>query len=491
MPARLLTLLAGPLLFLIIALLPGPPGLSPAARLTAGITVWMAVWWIGEAVYPAVTALLPLVLFPLCGIMPLKTTSAEYGNEIIFLFLSGFLFGQTIERWGLHRRIALRLVGALGKGPAGILLGFMVATAFVSMWISNTATAVMMTPVAVALTGRSPEPEEILPQPSRQEVNFFKALMLGVAYACSIGGLATIVGTPTNAIFLAFIQQKMGTTVSFGQWILFGFPFAAILLLVCWALLLWLFPFAGLQFIFSNSETAEGLGQRPGLTHTSPAPLGPLTPPEGRLIFIFGAVILAWISGSLLWYRWWPNCNDTVVAVAGAILLFLTPSGTAKGEALLDWPHAMRIPWGIILFFGGGLALARGFDQSGLAMWMGEAMKGLAAFPPAVVLFVVLSVVVLLSEVASNIATASMMMPVLAALAVSIGAHPFTLLLSCTLAASFGFGLPIATAPNTIVFSSGHLHARDMARAGFLLDLLAVLLLIAFVYAVLPVVFQI
>lgn len=468
-----------------------------AAQMTAAITIWIAVWWITEPVNLAVTSLLPLVLFPLTGVAPLKSVSGEYGSEIIFLFMAGFFFGKTIERWQLHRRIALRMVLWLGSNPARVVLGFMVASAFISMWISNTATAVMMTPVAIAVAAQSEG------EMARQR-NFQKSLMLGVAYACSIGGLATLIGTPTNAIFISYVQQKMGIQVSFGQWFLFGLPFATTLLLACWLMLMRMFP---LEKKFDNEHDSRTA------IRADLALLGPVTPPERRLMWLFGVVILAWITGSLLWYKplneWIhtvlagqplpegldkiPNyCTDTVVAVSGAIFLFLLPATShERNRPLLDWDTALKIPWGVLLLFGGGLALAKGFDQSGLAIWMGEQMKGLTALPHIFILLVILSVVVLLSEVASNIATASMMMPVLAALAVSIGAHPFGLLLSATLAASFGFGLPVATAPNTIVFSSGHLSTRDMARAGFLLDAVAILLLLAFLYALLPVVWGI
>lgn len=470
MNQRLIARLAGPILFLLIVFMPTPAGMPEPAKMTAAIAAWMAVWWITEPIDLAITSLLPLVLFPLCGVVPLKSISGEYGNEIIFLFMAGFFFGKTIERWQLHRRIALRLVFLLGSNPARTVLGFMLSTAFISMWISNTATAVMMTPVAIAVARDA----------HYQGKNFNKTLLLGVGYACSIGGLATIIGTPTNAIFLSYVQQKMNVEVSFWQWFMFGFPFALTLLLACWYVLIRIFPLA------KNEDGHDNRGAIRGELSL----LGPITVPEKRLMWVFGTVILAWVTGSLLWYHRVPNCNDTVVAMSGAILLFLIPSDHRQGP-LLDWDTALKIPWGIILLFGGGLALAKGFDQSGLAAWLGEQMKGLNFLSHAVILLTVLVVVVLLSEVASNIATASMMMPVLAALAGSIGAHPFGLLLSATLAASFGFGLPIATAPNTIVYSSGFLTTRDMAKAGFLLDAVAILLLLAFLYVLLPLVWGI
>lgn len=496
MDFRRIALFAGPALFALVALAPTPAGMPWPAQITAAITLWIAVWWIAEPIEMAATSLLPLVLLPLTGIASLKVVAAEYGNEIVFLFMAGFFMGKSIERWQLHRRIALRMVLWIGSDPSRTVLGFMLATAFISMWISNTATAVMMAPVAIAVAAQS--------EVGAGKENFAKALLLGVGYACSIGGLATIIGTPTNAIFLSFVQQKMGETVSFGKWFLFGFPFSLTLLLVCWQLLVRMFPL--------GKQTATTVDSQRHLREQLVA-LGQISSPERRILWVFGAVIVAWVSGSLLWYKplnLWVHlhmaglplpedldkvpayCSDTIIAVMGAILFFIVPAGSkTEKTTLLDWPTASKIPWGILILFGGGLALAKGFDLSGLAVWFGDAMKGLGFLPHALILLVVLGVVVLLSEVASNIATASMMMPVLAALAGSIGAHPFGLMLAATLAASFGFGLPIATAPNSIVYASGHLSTRDMARVGFVLDALAVLLLLAFLYVLLPLVWGI
>lgn len=496
MDFRRIALFSGPLFFLLIALAPTPAGMPWSAQITAAITFWIAIWWITEPIEMAATSLLPLVLLPLAGVAPLKVVSAEYGNEIIFLFMAGFFMGKSIERWQLHRRIALRMVLWIGTDPARTVLGFMVACAFLSMWISNTATAVMMTPVAIAVA----TPRVGVPN----NRNFGKALMLGVGYACSIGGLATLIGTPTNAIFVSFVQSNMGETVSFGKWLLFGFPFAFTLLLVCWQLLIRLFPLGKSGELVQDSQAQ---------IKAQIAELGPISVPEKRIVGVFGVVVLAWISGSLLWYKplnIWLHvhaaglplpeqldkvptyCTDTVVAIIGAVMFFAFPAGSKNVKTtLLDWPTASTIPWRILILFGGGLALAKGFDLSGLAVWFGEGMKGLGYLPHVVILLVVLGAVVMLSEVASNIATASMMMPVLAALASSVQAHPFGLLLSATLAASFGFGLPIATAPNSIVYATGHMSIRDMARAGFLLDVLAILILLVFMYLLLPVVWGI
>ena len=452
------------------------PELDPPVRYAAGITLWMSVWWISESVPLAVTALLPLVLFPLCGILKLKDVSATYGSEVVFLFLSGFLFGRAIERWNLHRRIALRMIGWFGRNPGGVVLGFMAATAFISMWISNTATAVMMTPVAIAVASQDSGGAS----EDRQIRNFQRALMLGIAYACSIGGMATIVGTPTNAIFVGYVEEKMRFTISFWKWFQFAFPLSLALLLLCWLMLMWMFP-TRKGVLSACDEDFRPASERA---------LTPLSVPEKRLIILFGAVILSWLSGGLLWYSYLPPVNDTIVALIGAILLFLIPSGakpTTQGETLMDWPAAMGIPWRVLIFFGGGLALAKGFEDSGLAAWIGNWMNGLSNLPAALTLLVILIIVVILSEIASNIATISIMLPILAALSGVIGADTLGLLFSAGLAASIGFGLPIATAPNTIVFSAGYLRVRDMTKAGFLLDLIAILLLMAFIYTLLPV----
>lgn len=470
-----LALLAGPLVFVVLAFAPLFPDMDLSTRLALGITAWMAIWWISEVVHVTVTALLPLVLFPLCGILPLKTAAAEFGNEIIFLFLSGLLFGQAIERWNLHTRTALTLVRWMGNRPARIVLGFMMATAFLSMWISNTATAVMMMPVAVAVSSSQLEGHAL-----GGGANFRKALMLGLAYACSIGGVATLIGTPTNAVFLSYVKNELHLDVSFWQWFVFAFPFAVLLLTLCWWLLMRIYP--------QRSETLDARSYREVL-EAYLARLGPVTSAERRLMTLFGTVIVCWLTGSLLWYRYVPNSNDVVVAVAGALLLFVLPAGErGTNRRLLDWSEASRIPWGVLFFFGGGLALARGFEASGLAGWLGSRMSGLSEWHPLLIALVVFAVVSFISEIASNVATASMMMPVLAALAQAVDIDPFGLLLGAAIAASFGFALPVATAPNTIVFSSGYLNTRDMVRAGLWLDIVAVLLLLGFAYFALPLV---
>lgn len=450
--------------------LPVPTGLGPAAWYCAAAVLWMALWWMLEPVHTAVTALLPLVLFPLCGVLKMEAVGAEYGDRLIFLFIAGFFFGKSIEHWGLHRRLALWVVVAIGGRAERLVLGFMLATALISMWVSNTATAVMMAPVAAAVAANS------------AQQNLQKALLLGVGYACSIGGLGTMIGTPVNAIAIAYLERNLQIRIGFAQWFAVGFPLMLSLVLLCWLLLLRFFP------LERQAAPTDAL-------KAQLRALGPLGSPEKRLLWLFGAVVLGWVSGALLWYRWFPACNDTVVALVGAILLFVVPpsgpsrAGPDRPEALLTWPLATTIPWNVVILFGGGLALAKGIEQSGLATWLGGQMQALAVLPTWLLVPVVLLFVVLLSEIASNIATAAMVMPILAALCAGIGLEPQGLLLGATMAASFGFGLPVAAAANSIVYATGYFRSRDMMRVGFLLDLLAVALLSLFVALVFPLVF--
>jgi solute carrier family 13 (sodium-dependent dicarboxylate transporter), member 2/3/5 len=461
---------AGPVLFVLVALLPDGWGLGASARLTAGITMWLAVWWITEVVHPAVAALLPLVLFPMCGVMPMKATAAEYANEIIFLFMCGFFLGKAIERWQLHRRIALYMVLQMGEDPARVVLGFMLATGFISMWISNTATVVMMTPVAVAVAVRQPLQDHS--GWSRQM--FGKALLLGVGYAASIGGMATLVGTPTNAIYAGFMKQNTQVEVSFFEWFRVGFPLALVLLFVCWWMLIRLFPQA--------AASDDGHHDGKAMLETELHSLGPLAGPELRTLLIFGLIVLAWLTGSWSWYHWLPGCTDTTVVVVGAILLFLLPSGDAQRPTLLDWNTASTIPWGILVFFGGGLALAKGFEQSGLAAWLGQQLVRVEALPVLLVAGLVFVFVIVLSEVASNIATATMILPILSSLGPVLGINPAPLLMLATIAASAGFALPVANAANSVVYATGMMDTRDMLRAGLWLDLASIVLLLVAAY---------
>jgi sodium-dependent dicarboxylate transporter 2/3/5 len=426
--------------------------------------------------------------------MDIKATGALYGHPIIFLFVGGFMIATAIERWNLHQRIALAIITKVGSAPKSIILGFMVATAFLSMWISNTATTIMMVPIGIAIVvqleaGQSSDPDN----------KFAKALLLGIAYAASIGGIATLIGTPTNVIFAGVVLEKYGLEISFANWMLFALPIALFLLLVCWYYLVHIgFDLASLE----QQDSTKGLEQ----IRQQQKALGRISYEEKVILGVFGMVAFAWMTRSFLLNPILPQLTDTIIALLGAIVLFIIPAkNTIKREVvdttledvddspatILDWDTAVKIPWGVILLFGGGLSLANAFDKTGLANWIGGQIDLLAALPLFVLLLLLIALVNFLTEITSNVATVSMILPVLAALAVTIGVHPYILMIGATCAASCAFMLPVATAPNAIVFGSSYIKIEDMMKAGVWLNLLSIILFALYVYFVLPWVFGI
>lgn len=478
MALRRLGLFLGPSLFLLILVAFHPPGLEPAPRAVLAVTCWVATWWITEAIPIAATALLPLVLFPLTGALPLKATTVAYANPMIFLFLGGFLLAVAIEKWNLHRRIALSIITWVGSDWSRIILGFMLATGFLSMWISNTATAVMMMPIGVAVA-RQLEKQGAVGGSGGQ---LGPALMLGIAYGCSIGGMATIIGTPTNIIFTGVVAELYGREIGFAEWLRFGLPIASLLLLLAWWYLV------KIAFVLPKGKNA---GAASGEIRRQLAALGRMSYEETLVLGVFVLVALAWISRSYFLQAWIPGINDTVIAIAGALLLFLIPAKNRPGDHLLDWTSAENIPWGILLLFGGGLALAAGFKNTGLASWIGHQLSLLDRVPFFLLLLLLTAAVNFLTEITSNVATASMLLPILAALALSIGVHPYGLMVATTLAASCAFMLPVATPPNAVVFGSGYLTIPTMMRVGLRMNLCSILLLAALVYYFLPLVWGI
>lgn len=489
-----LGLLVGPLLYAIIAFGVELEGLSPRGQATLAATLWMATWWVTEALPIAVTALLPLVLFPLSGAMDIKTTGALYGHPIIFLFVGGFMIATAIERWNLHQRVALGIITKIGSAPKSIILGFMVATAFLSMWISNTATTIMMVPIGIAIVsqlegGSSPSLDN----------KFAKALLLGIAYAASIGGIATLIGTPTNVIFAGVVLEKYGLEISFANWMLFATPIAIFLLIICWYYLV--------NIGFNLSSLEQG-NQEEGLQKIKEQQkaLGAISYEEKVIVLVFGAVAFSWMTRKFLLNPFLPGLTDTIIAIIGAILLFIIPTKNKQPReeidtvleevddspaTILDWETAVRIPWGVILLFGGGLSLANAFDKTGLANWIGTQIDLLAALPLFLLLLIIIAIVNFLTEITSNVATVSMILPVLAALAITVGIHPYILMIGATCAASCAFMLPVATAPNAIVFGSSYIQIEDMIKAGVWLNVLSILLFALYVYFVLPWVFGI
>jgi len=470
---RFLKIIAGPLLgagcYLLLKSLQPDENVSRMA----GITVWMALWWILESVPIAVTSLLPVFLFPIAGLMSTDKIAPFYMNDVLMLFIGGFLIAFAMERWHLHRRIALRIISLIGTDEHKILFGLMLATYLISMWVSNTATTLMMMPTTMAVIARI---EEMTWQPNNK---VGVALLLGIAYAASIGGTATLVGTPPNMIFLSQFKAAFpdAAPVSFLQWSLFGIPFSFGYLLICYLLLLRL----------NMKEKNTAALHHHGIFKKELESLGRITYEEKAVTVLFSIMALLWFTradfvfGRITlhgWSHWMPHPDffqDGTVAIFIATLLFVIPSKSKPGEMLMDWESAKKLPFGIILLFGGGFALAKGFSASGLADWLGAQMRGIGALPPFVIILVISTFMTYLSEVASNVAITQLMLPVLAAVSVAAQIPPLLLMIPATLAASFGFMLPVATAPNTIIFTGEKLTVRDMLRAGWRLDILGII----------------
>lgn len=475
-------LLLGPAIFLLTLVFVHPAGMSAQAHGILASTLWIAIWWITEAVPIPITSLLPIVLFPCTGGLGVKATAAAYGSPLIFLFVGGFIIAVAIEKWNLHKRIAMNIIKAVGASRRRLILGFMLATAFLSMWLSNTATTMMMMPIGLAiikqLSGLTAKESG---QDDSENKDFGRALMLAIAYSASIGGMATLIGTPTNVIFSGVVKQLYDADISFAQWFLFGLPVSAVLLVVCWHYLVrWAFSFDDVEIPGGREEVEEQLRA-----------LGEFHSEEKWVMFVFGLTALAWISRSFVLAKILPGINDSAIAITGAVLLFLIPAKSRPGSKLLDWESASKIPWGIILLFGGGLSLAAGFQSSGLANWIGDQMTLLQGVPVFILLAVVVVSVNFLTEITSNVATASMILPILASLSMAINVHPFTLMVGATVAASCAFMLPVATPPNAVVFGSGYLRMQDMIRAGFRMNLISIVFITIYVYLVLPLLWNI
>lgn len=466
-------LVAGPLGFLLTLLFFHPASLSAQANAVLAATIWIAIWWITEAIPIAVTALLPMVLFPLTGALDIKDTTASYGDRYIFLYAGGFILAIAIEKWNLHKRIALNIINAIGTNITSIILGFMVATAFLSMWISNTATSVMMLPIGMAIVSQLRNNPETL---ENETAIFGKALMLSIAYSASIGGIATLIGTPPNLVLAGVVEDMYGVEISFMQWLVFGLPISVLLLFICWWYLTrFAFTFKQKAFPGGRAEIRKQL-----------ANLGQISYEEKLVLLVFVMTAFAWITRSFLLQKILPEIDDTIIAITSAIIIFLLPAKGRK-RPLLKWSEAVKLPWGILLLFGGGLALAEGFKSSGLAEWIGGQMTLLQGLTLLLLVLVLIAAVNFLTEITSNLATTSMLLPILAPIAFTMDKHPFLLMVAATVAASCAFMLPVATPPNAVVFGSGYLRIPDMVRTGIWMNLISIFLLTLIVYFVLPI----
>lgn len=466
-------LVVGALLFALMLVAPAPAGLSTEAWRTAAVGLLMASWWVSEAIPIPATALLPLVFFPVLGVATIGEAAAPFANPLIYLFLGGFLLAQAMQAAGLPRRIALGTVRVFGTRPGSVIAGIMAASAFLSMWVSNTATALMMLPIGLSLVDLVPGGRE---DPGRRR--FGTVLMLGIAYACSVGGMGTLIGTPPNAFLAGFMLESYGEAIGFAQWMLIGVPLVAIGLPIVFFLL---------TRVVAPIPFAEIPGGHELLERRIDA-LGSVTTPERRVATIFAATAAAWITRPLV-ERWVPGLSDAGIAIAAATALFLIPSGAGRGKRLLTWEQAENAPWGVLVLFGGGLSLAAAIERTQLGEWLGAHMHAIADWPLPMLVLVVVAAIILLTELTSNTATAATFLPVLGAVALAFGRDPLVLAVPAALAASGAFMLPVATPPNAIVYGSGALEIGDMVRAGIWMNVCFTFLITALTWTLVPIVF--
>ena len=466
----------GPILFVLTRYFTNFEGLSDEGNAVLASTLWIAVWWITEAIPIAATSLMPIILFPLSDGLSLSETTSSFGHRFVFLFLGGFILALSIEKWNLHKRIALNIIKIIGTNIKKIILGFMVATAFLSMWISNTATSVMMLPIGIAIIKQM---KDLKSTPENENLIFGKSLLLSIAFSASIGGVATLIGTPPNLVFAGIIQEIYNIEISFLEWFMFGLPISIILLFVAWVYL------TNVAFKFNQDKFDEGKKE----IHRQLKDIGSMSYEEKIVLTVFILTGLAWITRTFFLNKFLPNLDDSIIALISGISLFIFKANSKSGkkEKIMNWEDAVKLPWGILLLFGGGLAIAQGFQSSGLATWIAQNMVQLEGFSVFLILLVVIAAVNFLTEITSNLATTAMLLPILAPTAIILGVHPYILMVGATIAASCAFMLPVATPPNAVVFGSGYLKMSDMVRVGVLMNFISIIVILLMVYFVLPI----
>lgn len=456
---RLVGLAAGPVVAAIVLASPPPEGLSEQGWWTAAVGLWMAIWWMTEAAPLAVTALLPPVLFPILGVRSIEETTPSYAHPLIFLFLGGFLLARAMHVWGLDRRLALGVLRVVGASPRRMIAGIMAVTAILSMWVSNTATTMVMLPIGLSIVATLPKHDD------RYAASVAPALLLGIAYAATIGGMGTIIGTPPNALFAAFMAESYGIEIGFLRWMLIGVPLVLVLLPLAW------FVLTHVTFRVGKARSLEAAGA----IGDEFAALGPVSPAERQVAYVMLAVAACWVFRPLLSAAVpWLGLSDAGIAMSGALLLFVLPADLERGRFLLSWKQAVGIRWDVLILFGGGLALAAAIGESDLADWIGAQLTGLQVLPAFLLLLAVGALIVFIGELASNTAMAAVFLPVAGATAVGMGEPAFVLTLPVALFATLGFMLPVATPPNAIVFGSGAVEMRHMLRAGVVLNLVGI-----------------
>ena len=469
----------GPILFFLTRYFTNFEGLSDEGNAVLASTLWIAVWWITEAIPIAATSLMPIILFPLSDGLSLSETTSSFGHRFVFLYLGGFILALSIEKWNLHKRIALNIIKIIGTDIKKIILGFMIATAFLSMWISNTATSVMMLPIGIAIIKQM---KDLKNTPENENLIFGKSLMLSIAFSASIGGVATLIGTPPNLVFAGIIQEIYNIEISFLEWIMFGLPISIILLFIAWVYL------TNIAFKFKQDKFDEGKKE----INRQLKYIGSMSYEEKIVLTVFILTGLAWITRTFFLNKFLPNLDDSIIALISGISLFIFQTKSKSGEKvkIMNWEDAVKLPWGILLLFGGGLAIAQGFQSSGLANWIAQNMVQLEGFSVFLILLVVIAAVNFLTEITSNLATTAMLLPILAPTAVILGVHPYILMVGATIAASCAFMLPVATPPNAVVFGSGYLKMSDMVRVGVLMNFISIIIILLMVYFVLPILWE-
>ena len=475
MKAKQIGLIAGPILFLIIVNLPNVL-VSDIGDSVIAVALWMVIWWITEAVHIAVTALLPLILFPILNVGPMNEVSASYGSPIIFLFFGGFVLALALEKVNLHKRIALNIVKITGTTPARVILGFMLATAFMSMWISNTASTVVMLPIAISVIKLLIDDADGF---TKHDKNFALSMMLGIAFAANAGGIATIIGTPPNSVLIALLESEYNIQISFLQWMTIGLPFSILMVAIAYFVLVKLmFPCRDIQFGASANVIGEELQK-----------LGKISRAEKRVLIIFFATVFLWVTRGLI-NKLFPalNLNDTIISLIGALALFVIPLDVKAKKFILDWNDTQKLSWGILLLFGGGLALAKGMKVSGLVDLITTLIGG-SNFSVFVVVLLLILLMIFMTELMSNVALVAVLAPVVAGIAIGLEIPMLNLLIPITIASSCAFMLPMATPPNAIVFASGYVKVSQMVKVGIFLNLIAAVLLVLYYLFVIPVFF--
>ena len=469
----------GPILFILMLIIPVPADMSPVAQKMAAVALLMATWWMCESIPIPATSLLPIPLFPLMGIASTQKATAPYANHLIFLFMGGFIIALSMQRWNLHRRIAMNIVKMVGFSPARLIFGFMVATAVLSAFVSNTATTVMMMPIGLAIIAHVIEEgkKEGLDKHidfSPENFSFGLNLMLGIAYAASIGGIATLIGTPPNTVLAGYLQKTYGFEISFVDWLKVGIPLVVVMLPLCW---LWLIKIA-------NPMSLKKVPGGRALINQELQEMGKMSAGERWTALVFLLTALGWIFRQQIGFLF-PEpklVTDAAIAMTGALVLFLIPLNLKKNQFVMDWHWATKMPWGVLILFGGGLAMADGFKTSGLAEWLGNQVALLQNAPILVLIIAVTVLIIYLTELTSNTATSAMVMPILSAVAVGLGQSPLLLIVPAAIAASCAFMLPVATPPNAIVFGSGYVSIPQMAKSGFGLNIIGIILVVLCTY---------